>query len=722
VDDSTLTTSPEQARQVARTIGTWGGFRLIQKVGQGSFGEVYRAFDTTLEREVALKLLLPRGLNQDADVQVVLREARAMAKVRHPNVVSAYGVDTHDGRVGFWSDFVQGKTLSGVLAADGPFGPREAALIGVDICKAVSAVHAAGLLHRDIKSGNVMRESGGRILLMDFGLTHATEASFHHGGTPTYMAPELFQGANATVATDIYAIGVLLFHLLTKKYPVEGKTFDEVVAAHGAGSRVSLMDLRPELPEPMAAVIETAINTDPERRYKSSGQMIMALTDALGLAPVPVTVENAAPIARPKQWGWMAPAVVVALAAMALVAYIVPSRNGAPAVLTSPSAVAPDDYLKAQDLLDHYYKPGNIAKSVALFQDVVKRNPNFALGEAGLGAALWWQYRNTNDASLIEPARAASTRALELDRDIAAAHVTLGEMHTNAGHNDLAAQELREALRLDARNAQAYGALADLYRKQGRDADVEPAIQKAVDLVPGRWRYLNQLGLLYLAQGRYKEAVSQFRVGARLFPDNAVAFNNLGIAFLRQSDFPNAQSAFEKAITVNSEYTEGFSNLGIVFQRQGKFGDAAAMYRHAADLNPSSYLAAGNLASAAEATGDTATARKYFSKALDLAEEVRKNNPKDPSLLSLLGSFYVALGQGENGVPLLRQAFALEPNNPQIVYRLAEAYEILGHRKDAVHWMGKAFALGFPRSTLDHDSRLSGLLSDPRLHSTASRH
>jgi serine/threonine protein kinase len=98
----------------------WGPFERLQRVGRGSFGEVYRAFDPTLQRQVALKLLLPSGLNRDDEASTLLREARAIARVRHPNVLPIYGVDRHEGRVGFWSDFVQGQTLSSLLAAQGP--------------------------------------------------------------------------------------------------------------------------------------------------------------------------------------------------------------------------------------------------------------------------------------------------------------------------------------------------------------------------------------------------------------------------------------------------------------------------------------------------------------------------------------------------------------------------------------------------------------------------
>ena len=109
-------------------LDRWGPFEGLQRVGRGSFGEVYRAFDPTLQRHVALKLLLPSRLNRDEEVSALLREARAIARVRHPNVVPIYGVDQHDGRVGFWSDFVKGQTLAELVTSQGATGPREAAL------------------------------------------------------------------------------------------------------------------------------------------------------------------------------------------------------------------------------------------------------------------------------------------------------------------------------------------------------------------------------------------------------------------------------------------------------------------------------------------------------------------------------------------------------------------------------------------------------------------
>src|SRR6185369_14849972 len=153
-------------------IGTWGPFTLLEKVGEGAFGEVFRARDA-LQRDVALKLLrLGRGPGSRSSAQIssrILHEGRIMARVRHTNVVSVYGAEEHDGRVGLSMEFVRGRTLEALLESHGTFSAREAVLIGRELCRALAATHAAGLVHRDVKARNVMREEGGRVVLMDFG-------------------------------------------------------------------------------------------------------------------------------------------------------------------------------------------------------------------------------------------------------------------------------------------------------------------------------------------------------------------------------------------------------------------------------------------------------------------------------------------------------------------------------------------------------------------------
>jgi eukaryotic-like serine/threonine-protein kinase len=314
----------------------------------------------------------------------------------------------------------------------------------------------------------------------------------------------------------------------------------------------------------------------------------------------------------------------------------------------------------------------------------------------------------------LEQAQAACAQALDLDRELASVHVTLGMLYTETSHNDLAAQELQQALRLDTKNADAYGALAELYNKQGRTQDVIPNYQKAMELAPADWRWPNQLGYYYLTGGKLPAAVEQFEQAVKLTPDNARAYNNLGMGYSRQDRLPEARTAYEKAIQLEPAYI-WFSNLGNVLHREGKFSEAIDAYRRSIDLNPSNYLAWGNLGNAYSRTPDgKSKARDAYLKAIELAEDFRKGRPNDATVLSQLGVYYATAGMADRSIPLMRQAAALSPDDPLMFYRLAQAYELLRRREEALHWIGKALQLGYSLEVIERNPELSGLRADPR--------
>ena len=268
----------------------WGRLELLELVGKGTFGDVYRARDAQLQREVAVKLLHVNR-RRDGLVDRMLHEARALARVEHPNVVVVHDAEERDGRAGLCMEFIRGRTLEAMLATDGPRGAREAALIGQDLCQALAAVHAAGLVHRDIKAQNVMRENGGRVVLMDFGAgLQLSEGEARAGsvtGTPLYLAPEVLERGETSARSDIYSLGVLLYHLVSNDYPVRGQTPAELLDAHRNGRVRRLRDAAPKCPSWFVRAVERAIATDPRERYATAGEFEAALggrTTRQGLA------------------------------------------------------------------------------------------------------------------------------------------------------------------------------------------------------------------------------------------------------------------------------------------------------------------------------------------------------------------------------------------------------------------------------------------------------
>ncbi len=297
------------AEDQAERLKHWGHLRVLERIGRGAFGDVYRAWDTRLDREVALKLLPPSSASGETRASSIIQEGRLLARVRHPNVVTIHGADRINDRVGLWMEFVRGRTLEQMLEQGRAFSEAEVVEIGIELSDAIAAVHDAGLIHRDIKARNVMSADDGRIVLMDFGTGRELGDSTATGlaGTPLYLAPELLSGGEATVRSDLYSVGVLLYHLLTGSYPVRAHGLRDLRLAHERHERTDVRTARPNLSSKLARVIEQGIDPQPERRYQSARTLEQDLT---ALKPSAV-----APGRWRKALGLAAGLVLVALAA-----------------------------------------------------------------------------------------------------------------------------------------------------------------------------------------------------------------------------------------------------------------------------------------------------------------------------------------------------------------------------------------------------------------------
>jgi TolB-like protein/Flp pilus assembly protein TadD len=317
------TTREGPADHKSGELGRWGDLILIEEVGRGSFGTVYRAHDPQLDRPVAVKLVRGAALSDDQLASRLVDEGQTLARVRHPNVVTVYGAGRYDGRAGLWMEFIRGVTLEQMLTGHGPFSAGEAGLVGYELCGALAAVHFAGLVHRDVKAQNVMREEGGRLVLVDFGAGQKRSELGAVGGrivgTPLYLAPEVLKGCAASTRSDVYSLGVLLYHLVTDDFPVKASSFEDLVLAHERGEITRLQDARPTLPKHFVRVVERAIDFNPVKRYESAGRLQAALAQIPGArlnktaAPrlVPATGKTQHAVGQIRESGVDVPSVAV---------------------------------------------------------------------------------------------------------------------------------------------------------------------------------------------------------------------------------------------------------------------------------------------------------------------------------------------------------------------------------------------------------------------------
>ena len=726
-EDPTLPLTPGQLQAaVPPPRPAWGGFNLLTRVGFGGFGEVYRAWDSHLQREVALKLLLPGVVGGEEQYEVMLREARALASVQHPNVVHVYGIDRHEGRVGFWTDFIKGKTLSALLADQGPFGPREAASIALDVSRALSAAHRANILHRDIKAENVMREEGGRILLMDFGLSSLPAGQRMLAGTPSYMAPEVLRGGPSTVCADIYAMGVLLYHLVTRDYPVKliGFTPGEITASFR--QRVPLIDLRPDLPESFLRTVRVATEIDPAKRFSSAGQLADSLAEILGMTSEPEPSGKARKPKKERGWrGYIITAIVMSfifgggiLRSIKSLFTSAPAPAAVPASAPAPpgqpnASGSPGDHLqKGEEFLAKSYQNANTALAVQQFTAIPAKDDNYALAQAELAGAYFIQYRASHDPKLLEQSRTAANRAIKLNPVLTPAYVTLARIVAMSGNTALATQHAQKAMSLDPRSADAHRAMAEVYDAQGRHGDAIAEMEKAEDLAPDDWRWPLNLGNYYFAAGNLEKAAEKYRRSAELAPGNATAYYDLGMVKMRLNKVDDAKSEFERSIKIEDS-AEREQMLGETLIAQGKYTRAIQAEEKAAKLSPNDYSVWGDVGQAYFMVGDHAKASAAYRKAIASAEGARNKEPKNAGLLALLAHYDAMVEDTAQSAMLLRQALALSPGDPDVNYRAGATYELLHQRAEAMNLIAKALARGYHAADFERDPLLSSLRRDP---------
>src|SRR5688572_24894453 len=242
-------------------------FRVLERIGSGGMGTVYRAWDERLQREVALKEI------SDTDRDRILREAQAAARLNHPAIVTLYELGEHDGRAVLVSELVPGRTLADLEAA-GMLCDRDVAEITADLCEALAHAHARGVVHRDIKPQNVIvadqRRAGHRAKLMDFGIARicgapTLTADGEVVGTLAYMSPEQAEGELAGPETDVYSLALTAYECWAGINPVAGRTPAQTVRRIG-GVLEPLRDHRPDLPEGLTDVIDACLDPVPELR------------------------------------------------------------------------------------------------------------------------------------------------------------------------------------------------------------------------------------------------------------------------------------------------------------------------------------------------------------------------------------------------------------------------------------------------------------------------
>lgn len=566
---------------------TLAHYRITEKLGEGGMGTVYRAEDQRLGREVALKFVLS-SLGADLNGRErLMREAKACAALNHPNITTIYDLGEDGERSFIVMEFVDGVTLQEAVR-ERKFSTEKIVSIGTQIADALGAAHERGIVHRDLKSANIMLDANGRVKVMDFGLAKLAESSFltQSGatlGTAAYMSPEQVRGDELTAASDIYSLGVVLYEMATGVTPYSHAHQLAVMYAVANEQPMSPRERNPEVPEALEAVIMRAMAKAPDERFASCGELAEALLEvspAAGRAARLGTVVSARSSGRmpgdgkTNSDGHVATGGEVGASALQRVMRRRWFRVGAPV-----TAIA-----------------GALALVLLAYGGSLSGNAESttASGYYEIGIEQWnaaQQHEARAEASEAQAryreAREALQRSIELDGGSSSVWSLLAGVSARLNQYEQAVGQNERAIELDAANTEAHYNLGYALEEMGDRERAITAYSKAIEHDSSFTEAYSALGNLLIDLERPEEALAILERALEKTPDSPAIFlvqKNIGKAHLIAGRPERAIPYLAESRVANPEWPETHALLARAYEGTGQDEDAEILWQRYIEL------------------------------------------------------------------------------------------------------------------------------------------
>ncbi len=665
-----------------------GDYRLLREIGRGGMAVVYEAEQVSLGRHVALKVLPFAAVLDPKHLQRFKNEAQAAAHLHHPHIVPVHAVGCERGVHYYAMQYVEGQSLAVAIremrgggAGEGPKTPvsshgsnrepayiRMAAALGVQAAEALDHAHQLGIVHRDVKPGNLLVDQAGTLWITDFGLAHSMKdvgltITGELLGTIRYMSPEQALAKRVPIdhRTDVYSLGATLYELFTLEPAFPGDDPHLVIQDIAFKEPVLPRRLNPALPRDLETVVLKAMSKDPGGRYATAQEM----ADDLGryLENRPIEAKRPGPFRRAAKWGRRHRALVAAAAGVLLLAV------------------------------------AGLATGTALLWREKKQT--------------WREQEHTKVAfERAEANLALALRALDqIYLDEAEGHPKIREGLTR-GLLERGLGFYEEFARENSHNQGVAGSVGDahlraglIFRKLGQEARAEEALDRAISTYRAlirRWPedprpHLN-LGRAFGAKGDLDGAIVSYREAIRLKPDYAGAHSNLGNALTAKGDPDSAIHECREAIRLKPDHAGAHTNLGNALTAKGDPDGAIASYRDAIRLDPDLAEPHYNLGIVLLDEGDLDGAIKEFREAIRI-------RPDDFEAHCNLGTLLFDKGDHDGGITEFREAIRVRPEDGEAYWNLGCALARQGHFQEALPWLRKGHELGSKRPDWGHPSK-----------------
>lgn len=635
-----------------------GHFKILSWLGSGGMGEVYLAEDTKLRRKVAIKSLGAVAVLADQSNKRLLREARAAAKLDHPNICSIYEIREDADRVFIVMQYIEGETLSSKLESQA-LGLSESLEVAIQIAEALAAAHGEGIIHRDIKPQNVVINRQGQVKVLDFGLAKMIGGDQNHeaaadpdslisrenaiAGTPMYMSPEQVKGQHLDSRSDLFSLGVLLFECVTGRRPFSGGSAAEIFANVVHLDPPAASTFNPLIPPELDGLLFKALAKEAGERYISAGDMLVDLRRIRNVLPAAVELRRALPADRPR----LQQRIITAI----------------------PSRFSRRGYLKIAALVAAVALLTVVWRALHLWPVAASQPSREALQwyESGTNAISWAAYYQ---------ATRALERAIRLDNRFALAHARLAEAWAELDYTERAKDELLLATAL-SRNGEALSQADSLYldamvATSRRDFKGAVAIYQTIAeqaAASEKQRAYLDLGRAHERNEDSQKALQSYLQATASDPRYAPAFLRLGNLYGRKHELKPAIEAFDAAEALYQDMgnQEGVAEVlycrGALFNQMDRSAEAQAPLEKALAIADSSTLVSKHqqiktrlqLSSVHYTEGHRAQAQQYATQAIELARDDQLENLAVSGLIELGNTYFIG-GEYEEAKKYFRQA------------------------------------------------------------------